>query len=49
MLRAAQIIGVAILNVLAYPDSRFENLGMDSLKSITKTWIEEIQPDILIS
>jgi hypothetical protein len=49
MLSTAQIIGVPILNVLAYPDSGLENVGMDSLKSITKTYIDEIQPDILIS
>ncbi len=49
MQRAANIIGVTKLHLLDYPDSGLENLGMDSLKRIAKTWIDEIQPDILIS
>jgi LmbE family N-acetylglucosaminyl deacetylase len=49
MQHAAKIIGVTKLHLLDYPDSGLENLGMDSLKRIAKTWIDEIKPDILIS
>jgi LmbE family N-acetylglucosaminyl deacetylase len=49
MQRAAKLIGVTKLHLLDYLDGGLENLGMDSLKRIAKSWIDEIKPDILIS
>lgn len=49
MERSAELIGVTQLNLLNYPDSGLENLGLDSLKQIALEWIEKINPDILVS
>ncbi len=49
MERSAELIGVTQLNLLNYPDSGLENIGLDSLKEIALDWIEKINPDILVS
>jgi len=49
MERSAELIGVTQLNLLTYPDSGLENLGLDSLKQIALEWIEKINPDVLVS
>lgn len=45
---SADLIGVE-LHLFNYPDSGLKNLGLDSLISIANHWINELNPDILIS
>lgn len=49
MQNAANSLGIQYLHHLDYPDSGLENLGLDSLKKIALKWINQIQPDILLS
>ncbi len=46
---AASTIGVTKLELLDYPDSGLQGIGLDSLKRIASFWISQIDPDILIS
>ncbi len=49
MQRSAEIIGVAKLHLLDYPDGGLDEMGLDSIKGIALDWINQIQPDVLIS
>jgi LmbE family N-acetylglucosaminyl deacetylase len=49
MQRSAEIIGVEKLHLLNYPDGGLEEMGLDSIKGIALNWIEQIQPDVLLS
>ena len=49
MQRSAEIIGVEKLNLLEYPDGGLDEIGLDSIKRIALDWIDQIQPDVLIS
>lgn len=49
MQKAADIIGANQLQLLNYPDSGLEEIGLDSLKGIVSKLIETLGPDVLIS
>lgn len=49
MEESAEILGADQLFLHDYPDSGLTGLGIDSLKSIARKIIEDIQPDILVS
>lgn len=49
MKESAEIIGVENLHLLDYPDGGLDEMGLDSLKGIAFSWMNQIQPDILIS
>ena len=49
MKKAAEIIGADELHLEDYPDSGLEKIGLDSLKEIIRSLIDEIDPDVLIS
>lgn len=49
MKKAAELIGADALHQKNYPDSGLEKIGLDSLKKIIKSQIDEINPDVLIS
>lgn len=49
MQKAADLIGADQLHFKNYPDSGLEKIGLDSLKSIVGKFIDEINPDVLIS
>ncbi|KPQ05700.1 MAG: putative LmbE-like protein [Algoriphagus marincola HL-49] len=46
--KSADLIGVT-LHLLKYPDSGLKDLGLDSLINIANHWINEFNPDILVS
>lgn len=49
MKASADVIGVKELHLLDYPDGGLAEMGLDSIKTIAKNWIEKIQPDVLLS
>lgn len=49
MQRSAKIIGVKKLHLLDYPDGGLAEMGLDSIKGIALDWINQLQPDVLIS
>ncbi len=46
---SADIIGVEKLHLLDYPDGGLDEIGLDSIQRIALDWINQIQPDVLIS
>lgn len=49
MQRSAEIIGVENLHLLDYPDGGLSEMGLDSIKGIALHWMNQLQPDILMS
>jgi LmbE family N-acetylglucosaminyl deacetylase len=49
MQRSAEIIGVEKLHLMDYPDGGLDEMGLDSIKEIALDWIDQIQPDVLLS
>lgn len=49
MQKAAELIGADELHLKNYPDSGLEKMGLDSMKKIIRTLINDINPDVLIS
>lgn len=47
--QSAEIIGVEKLHLLDYPDGGLDKMGLDSIKGIALNWINQLQPDILLS
>lgn len=49
MQRSAKIIGVKKLHLLNYPDAGLAEMGLDSIKGMALDWINQLQPDVLLS
>lgn len=49
MQRSAELIGVEKLHLLDYPDGGLDEMGLNSIKGIALAWINQLQPDVLIS
>ncbi|MHA7131452.1 PIG-L deacetylase family protein [Algoriphagus namhaensis] len=49
MQASAQVLGVDQLYLGEYPDGGLQDIGLDSLMQVAATWIDELQPTILIS
>ncbi len=49
MQRSAKIIGVDKLHLLTYSDGGLDEMGLDSIKRIALEWMNQLQPDVLIS